>query len=194
MLSITSIRTLMFLYVASMTSLKIDDYFLFLPMFLGATIGCLFPLTCVVKSKSPRLMIVRHCDGLGSNNCEILSSWSHYQLDWMSNLYLGWIVGLLGWSPLEQNHLHAILASMDKVQGSVLTIISWLVGNSTLGAYRSFKCSGTFTFLSPWKDSTTLEQSSLKCYCRWSLSHSCEHFYTCKNVHNEAHNDGASLT
>jgi hypothetical protein len=57
-----------------MTSLKIDDYFLFLPMFLGATIGYLFPLTCVVKSKSPRLMIVKHCDGLGSNNCEILSS------------------------------------------------------------------------------------------------------------------------
>ncbi len=60
MLSITSIRTLMFLYVTSMTSLKIDNHFLFLPMFLGAIIDYLFPLTCVVKSKSPRLMIGRH--------------------------------------------------------------------------------------------------------------------------------------
>jgi hypothetical protein len=68
-----SIETLLFLLLASMMGLKTNGHFLFPPMFLGVVdaptfVGCLIR---ALKSKSTRLMMVGHYEGLGLNaDCE----------------------------------------------------------------------------------------------------------------------------
>jgi len=140
MQSITSMKTLLLLFMASIIGLKTNDRFTlrFPRVVVVSTNGCLMPLTIVVKSKSSRLMIIRWCGKIDMNDCEkswklislsIRFSVKFHTLSWIE-CWIRTLTRLLkfSWFPLEQNHFCTIFPLANKGKEIFfLWIFSWLL-------------------------------------------------------------------
>ncbi len=100
MQSITSMKTLLLLFVASIIGLKTNDRFTlrFPRVVVVSTNGYLMPLTIVVKSKSSRLMIIGWCERIDMNDCE--KSWKLISLSIRFNVkFIPWVGLSVGFGP-----------------------------------------------------------------------------------------------